>query len=322
MVVDAGITRTLISPNKHNGRLETIKYIVLHTTENDEKTGVAWNVANYFNKPGTKASSHVVIDNADVIRVVEDRDTAWAAPGANAAGLQIELVGRAAQTGEQWADEYSTAQLNRAAQLAAYWCYIYQIPVHHLTVEELKAGKTKGFIGHADATNAFKKSTHTDPGTDFPWAVFLNKVQAHLSGHPSTAPKPAPQPNQPDTLPPINSAAPKGATTVTKLTVDGDWGPATTRRFQEVLGTTIDAQISGQIKCAANTNLRTATWEGTGSKSIKALQTKLGILKPDGLLGPNTVQLWQIKLHVKETRILDANTIKAIQTALNAGRVF
>jgi N-acetyl-anhydromuramyl-L-alanine amidase AmpD len=47
-----------------------------------------------------------------------------------------------------------------------------------LTDEELKTGQ-KGIIGHVQATNVFKKSTHTDPGAGFPWDHFLDRVKQH-----------------------------------------------------------------------------------------------------------------------------------------------
>ena len=64
--------------------------------------------------------------------------------------------------------------------------------VRKLTVAELKDGLS-GVIGHDTATAAFHKSTHTDPGKHFPWALFLSIAEEESKNydpasneHPST----------------------------------------------------------------------------------------------------------------------------------------
>lgn len=156
-----------------------VRLIVIHTMESQEKPGTAKNVAKWFSGPtAPKASAHFCVDNKDAVRVVEDDDIAWAAPGANSDGLHIEIAGSARQTKGQWRDEYTLACLDRAAEVAAKWCVKYQIPVKHLNLNQVVDGKTKGFIGHVDATRAFPylKGDHTDPGKNFPWDIFLGKV--------------------------------------------------------------------------------------------------------------------------------------------------
>ena len=160
-----------------------IRLIVIHSMESQEKPNTAETVAKWFGGPtAPQASAHFCVDNNSAVRVVDDEDIAWGAPGANSDGLHIEIAGSARQTRGQWRDAYSLACLDQAAKVAAQWCMKYQIPVRRLNLNQLVDGKTKGFIGHIDATKAFPqyKGSHTDPGQNFPWDIFLKKVEEQI----------------------------------------------------------------------------------------------------------------------------------------------
>jgi hypothetical protein len=51
----------------------------------------------------------------------------------------------------------------------------HHLPIVHLSVADLLAGKT-GTTGHAEVTDAWHQSDHTDPGPDFPWAGFITLI--------------------------------------------------------------------------------------------------------------------------------------------------
>ncbi len=185
------MTSEILSPNKYSGRQSKVRLIVIHTMEVDENgANVAESVARQFANPARKASAHICVDVDSEVRCVADADTAWAAPGANADGLQIELAGRASQTTGDWADAASQAILERAAQRVAIWCRDHGIPVRQLSDAELAAGAS-GIIGHAAASRVYKKSSHWDPGTSFPWESFLARVNAILGQPAVPAPAPA-----------------------------------------------------------------------------------------------------------------------------------
>ena len=76
-----------------------VRVIVIHTMEADETDQTAENVANYFKnvEPTNKVSAHLCIDNNSIIQCVLDNDVAYAAPGANHNGIQLELAGFASQ---------------------------------------------------------------------------------------------------------------------------------------------------------------------------------------------------------------------------------
>lgn len=153
-----------------------------------EKATTAEDCAAMFRTMSRQASAHVCVDNDTVVRCVDDDDTAWAAPGGNADGLQLELAGFMRQTREQWLDAYGLAMLDLAAGVCAGWCKKYSIPIKRLTRAELKAGR-KGFTGHADISAVYRRSDHTDPGSGFPWDHLLALVHEKLS--PVGAPPPS-----------------------------------------------------------------------------------------------------------------------------------
>lgn len=166
-----------------------IKWVVIHSMESSELSKTTENVASWFagsNAP--KASAHFCVDNDSTVQCVQLRDVAWAAPGANSEGIQIELAGRSAQTRAQWLDEYSRPMLQRAAKLTAQLCREYGIPVVRVGPLDLKRGRP-GITGHVDVTNAFRRSDHTDPGPQFPWDWFLNEVKAALQSDPKPGQK-------------------------------------------------------------------------------------------------------------------------------------
>lgn len=160
-------------------RKGTLRLIVIHSMESQEKPKTAETVAAWFSGANApQSSAHWCVDNNSRVQIVDDQDIAWASPGANADGLHIELAGKAAQTRKQWLDAYSNGVLDQAAKVAAGWVIKYKIPVVKLTPSQLRDGKTKGICGHLDVTKAFPdKGNHTDPGKDFPWDIFLEKVE-------------------------------------------------------------------------------------------------------------------------------------------------
>lgn len=153
-----------------------VRVIVIHTMQAPEKDKTAENVAKFFEGGSKKVSAHLCIDNNSIVQCVFDNDVAWAAPGANHNGIQLELAGYADQSSADWDDVYSKALLENAANAAAQYCLKYDLPRKHLSNAELKAGH-EGIIGHVQATEVFKLGNHTDPGKHFPWDDFIDRVE-------------------------------------------------------------------------------------------------------------------------------------------------
>lgn len=87
--------------------------------------------------------------------------------------------------------------------------------------------------------------------------------------------------------------------------VDGRWGPAITRRLQQIFGTTVDGKVSHQYLCykSDNPGLSDAAWEwedkpSRGSILITAMQHYLNVnfnagLEENGWIGPLTIKAIQ-----------------------------
>lgn len=170
------------------------RWIVIHDMEYPKRVGAARWCANYFAGPNAPPkSAHYCIDANETVQSVRDQDGAWHTPGF-AAGLEvnrnsigIEHAGYANQSAAEWADAYSSAELERSAALTASLATRLKIPTsRRLTVNEIQSGQP-GFAGHVDFTRATGSGSHTDPGTHFPWDTYLARVRAHQSGEASQA---------------------------------------------------------------------------------------------------------------------------------------
>lgn len=158
-----------------------VDLVVIHTMESPESLSTAENVAYWFaGSTAPKASAHYCVDANSVVQCVKENDVAWAAPGANHNGIQIEHAGRAGQGKVGWDDPYSKMMLHLSALLTADICRRYNIPARKIYPSGLVNGQ-RGITGHVDATLAFHLSNHTDPGPDFPWSTFLAEVQKILA---------------------------------------------------------------------------------------------------------------------------------------------
>lgn len=107
------------------------------------------------------------------------------------------------------------------------------------------------------------------------------------------------------------------------LALDGSWGPATTRRLQEVLGCSVrDGVISGQIENRANRNIPSVEFGNGGSNVIRALQIKLGV-EADGNFGPASCVALQRRMGTLQDGEISAvsDCVKAMQRRLNEGMI-
>lgn len=158
----------------------TVRVVVIHDAEFPEKPRAARGIAAYFATTDTEASAHLCIDDQEIVQCVHDRDVAWAAPGCNRDGLQIELAGYANQTPSEWRDAYSTAVINNAAKATAQYCLKFCIPPIWLTDQQLAHGMA-GIVGHDQVSRVYKKSDHSDPGKNFDWRFFMSSVVAQYA---------------------------------------------------------------------------------------------------------------------------------------------
>ena len=215
-------------------RNRPLRLIVMHTMESPEARDTAESVANWFAGPTSPvASAHACIDNDSVVLCLPPTATAFAAPGCNADGYQIELAGRAGQGAAGWADAYSQAELQLAAAHARSIAQANGIPLRHLSNAELAAGQS-GFIGHDQASQVYGGSDHWDPGPDFPWDQYMSLVTGQAAPASTTS-----LPVQEDTMQLIQTKTPWGTTAyalVTETTGARALGDQEAQAYNAMLG--------------------------------------------------------------------------------------
>lgn len=115
---------------------------------------------------------------------------------------------------------------------------------------------------------------------------------------------------------------------IPQIAVDGYWGSATTKRLQQVLGTTVDGEVWHQWSANAQPAF-TSGWQydktQKGSPVIRAMQKRLGV-SADGIIGKTTINALIRRYAATSGAVADgkldagSRTVKAMQKALNAGK--
>jgi hypothetical protein len=181
----------------YSGRTAKVRLLVLHTTESPSSAGRAVGVATYLAnlQPPNRASTHYVTDAATIATQVAEPDTAWAAPGGNADGIQIEQCGYAGWGADDWAADDAMVMLLVTAGLIADICQRNGIPIRHLSNAELDAGQS-GVVGHVQVSEVYRQSDHWDPGPAYPYDLVLGWANqlAGSSGTAGTVTPPTPVP--------------------------------------------------------------------------------------------------------------------------------
>lgn len=186
-----------VGPPAHdsgNGN-KPITRIVIHCTAGSDGKG-AMGTANYFKQKSAGGSAHYVIDSDEVLQTAYDSVVCWHAPP-NTHSLGVEMCCSLADKGKgHWERADHVSMMRLTATLTAELCLAYNIPAMRLSVADVKAGK-KGICGHVDVSNAFKQSSHWDPGPYFPWAKFMAMVLGEITRITTGKKPPAATPQEP-----------------------------------------------------------------------------------------------------------------------------
>lgn len=156
------VTRHVRNQSSRNGLKPRI--ICLHTTEGHDRPGVVdlHGLASWFDNPASQASSHVGNDKeGNDSRMVADDRKAWTAGHVNGYALQIEQVGFARFSRDEWLNNRHK-QLENTAAWIAYWSKKYGIPIRHST--------SHGVCQHSDVSGP---GGHSDCGPGYPFDYVL-----------------------------------------------------------------------------------------------------------------------------------------------------
>lgn len=153
-----------------------ISLIVVHTNEGPHPAGLhpdrtAENLAAWMENNGV--SYHKVVDDDSVVDVLPDSVASWSVRSGNNRSLNICFTGYAAWTRADWLAHDSMLRLG--AQVVQDWCVRHVIPLRKLTPAQVGADWS-GICGHVDWTLGKHDGTHTDPGSNFPYDLFLDYV--------------------------------------------------------------------------------------------------------------------------------------------------
>jgi hypothetical protein len=116
------------------------------------------------------------------------KDSAWTVgnrPGNNR-GINWEFAGFARQSRAEWLDAFGLKMFHQAAPYIRLDAREYGIPLKRCSVSDLKAFRP-GVTSHNDLRLAFGQTTHTDPGPNFPWDVFLQILEGDMATLDETA---------------------------------------------------------------------------------------------------------------------------------------
>lgn len=168
---------TSLTPSRSSRYGAKVLGVVIHTTESGE--GSINGVVAYLQRPDVQVSSHYVVADiaprgalwTKVVRLVPEKQKAWTAKSANPYFVQYELVGRASRSRADWLGKYRL-QLETVAALVADDVIQYNLPI--------KRG-VPGIVGHADLTKWGYPNDHWDPGPNFPWDIFLQRVHHYVT---------------------------------------------------------------------------------------------------------------------------------------------
>jgi hypothetical protein len=177
MAVEVGPAGRWFTPGRPDNDL---KYIVLHSTESEKEEGYADRVANWLSRTEYRASTHFVVGPDKILQTVDLYDTAWGVGSiANSYSIQIEILGRASYSRDEWTDEVGRSMLCKVSYLIAILSKQYDIPITRIKNEGVREG-LPGIAGHYVFSETLGGSDHTDPGDNFPWDLVLGMSSIYL----------------------------------------------------------------------------------------------------------------------------------------------
>jgi N-acetyl-anhydromuramyl-L-alanine amidase AmpD len=167
------------SPNRSVGSLMAPRGIVIHYTAGRYDGAVTW-----LQNPAAQVSAHFVVardgrrlqmvplPDPDAEGPRDGKYKAWHCKGGNSVyfGIEHEFGYPGATGAGDWTEE----MLDSSAELSAYLCALYGIPID-VPLDANTRDWFTGFGGHYNVPG----NDHTDPGPHFPWDYYIDRVKAY-----------------------------------------------------------------------------------------------------------------------------------------------
>lgn len=148
--------------------------IAIHNTSNDAS---ASGEASYATRRTDGVSAHFYVDDREVIQSIDTKYRTGHAGSTtgNENAVSVEITGTNSKSRQWWIANVAWDDLGRV--LAAV-CRAYGIDPRRASVAEMKANpKVRAFYSHDDMRRAWGGTTHTDPGSNFPWDYLFASVK-------------------------------------------------------------------------------------------------------------------------------------------------
>lgn len=148
------------------------------------------------NPPRKYGSGYAAVTdgNGGYIEIAEAHAGPYHAPPLNKNWWSICIPGRAAQTRDEWLDQLSYNHIRGVAKYVVAKSRIDGFPLTKIDFHGLLAGD-RGYCSHADVSQAWGQTDHTDPGKNFPWDILQLEIQALITPpEPPSPPTPTEDP--------------------------------------------------------------------------------------------------------------------------------
>ena len=162
MAADSTNYTTASRPTSH-----PIQYVIIHVTQGSYSGSISW-----FQNPSSNVSAHYILRSTDghLTQMVREKDYAWHAGNSTYNQRSIGIEHEGFVSNPAW---FTTAMYRASADLSRYATRKYNIE------------RTRSrIIGHVEVPGA----THTDPGTNWNWNLYMDMVRLDSTFANSTIP--------------------------------------------------------------------------------------------------------------------------------------
>lgn len=169
----------------HGGKFHTDPpaFHVIHSTEGPMSPGNAKALAGpaWFGGPKAGTSATDIFDPIDGVKMLDEHTVPYhVGPNGNGLSTGSEHCGSVSLTQAQWLSANGRAMLDRSARRSAQRAHERGWSLadcRWLTVSEVAKKTVKGFCTHNDIRLALGGTTHSDPGPNFPYAWYMERVR-------------------------------------------------------------------------------------------------------------------------------------------------